>query len=56
MNADSNVMNDNVIEATGLVKRFGDFEAVRGVDFFVHKVSALVCWDPMVLARRQPCA
>lgn len=37
MNADSNVMNDNVIEATGIVKRFGGFEAVRGVDFSVRQ-------------------
>ena len=37
MNADSEARHDNVIEATGLVKRFGDFEAVRGIDFFVHK-------------------
>ena len=37
MNADSEARHDKVIEATGLVKRFGDFEAVRGIDFFVHK-------------------
>ncbi len=37
MNADSNVINDNVIEATGIVKRFSGFEAVRGVDFSVRQ-------------------
>jgi len=30
-------MNENVIEVTGLRKRFGDFEAVSGVDFNVRK-------------------
>lgn len=30
-------MTQNIIEATGVVKKFGDFEAVKGIDFTVKK-------------------
>ena len=46
MNPDSNVMNDNVIEATGIVKRFGDFEAVRGIDFSVRQGESVGLLGP----------
>ena len=36
----------NIIEANGLVKRFGDFEAVNGIDFAVEKAKCIGLLGP----------
>ena len=39
-------MSENIIEASGLVKRFGDFEAVKGIDFGVEKAKCIGLLGP----------
>ena len=44
-----------MVEASGLVKRFGDFVAVDGVDFTIAKGESFGFLGPTGPARRRPC-
>lgn len=46
MNDTSDSVQQNIIEARGLVKRFGDFEAVKGLDFNVERAKCIGLLGP----------
>lgn len=46
MNEPSDSLQQNIIEARGLVKRFGDFEAVKGLDFNVERAKCIGLLGP----------
>jgi len=45
----------HVLEAHQLVKRFGEFEAVKGIDVEIDRAKALASLAPTALARRARC-
>ena len=46
----------NVLEFAGVVKRFGSFTALDGLDLTVHEGKSMASSGQTVLARRRPCA
>ncbi len=44
----------NAIEVENLVKRYGDFEAVRGISFGVKRGEIFAFWGRTGLGRRPP--
>jgi ABC-2 type transport system ATP-binding protein len=46
-------LSDWAIEAKGLVRTFGDVEAVKGIDLSIPEGGSIAFLDPTALARRR---